>query len=78
MEQKEWSETSAYRIQTPWNYPEVSIHNIFLFTQPCEAMIRDYVHELCVVLRQRWTSEALEEALRRFNKVAIGIKQASR
>jgi len=27
MEQTECSETSAYKIQTPWNYPEESIQH---------------------------------------------------
>jgi len=33
MEQTECSETSAYKIQTPGNYPEESIQQVFVYHQ---------------------------------------------
>ena len=47
MEQTECSETSAYKIQTPGNYPEENIQHfvIFLEPQPPEALMACLGHK---------------------------------
>jgi len=62
------SETSAYKIQTRGNYPEESIQQEFLIYSTRRSHETRVRAKLSVVLRQRRTSEALEEALRRLKR----------
>jgi len=54
MEQTECSEISAYKIQTPGNYPEENIQH-FSFPWKIEAAVFSKLERLCyVVLCHRW------------------------
>jgi len=40
MEQAEYSETSAYKFQTPGNHPKESIQQVFLYSLPVSSWHR--------------------------------------
>jgi hypothetical protein len=47
MEQRKCSETSAYKIQTPRNYPEESIHQVVCL-EVLRKMVRNHISTLGV------------------------------
>jgi len=50
MEQTECSETSAYKIQTPGNYPEESIQPIYLYRASMTIKTLYYPTDACIYI----------------------------